>query len=257
MAPRGVMSLGAHLIELRKRTTRIAVAILVGAVAGWFLVDPIWVALRYPVTQFADDGARTAAINFGNVTTAFDLKMQIAIIAGIVISSPVWLYQAFAFFLPALTKVEKRYVVGFIGSAVPLFLGGCLAGWLLIPHVVGLMLNFASSSDTTLLGAKEYLDFALKLVLATGIAFVLPVFLVLLNFAGVISARAILRGWRVAVLLIALFTAIATPAADVVSMFALAVPMIALYFAAVGIAALHDRRAARRLADLEEMVTTP
>jgi sec-independent protein translocase protein TatC len=255
---RRVMSLAGHLGELRRRGTRIAIGIIAGAVGGWFLADWVWEALRLPIAQFAATGDRTAAINFGNITSAFDLKMQIAIIAGIVISSPWWLYQVFAFFMPALTRNESRYVIGFLGSAIPLFLGGCLAGWLLIPHVVLIMLGFASPDDTTLLGAKEYLDFSLKLVLVTGAAFVLPVFLVLLNFAGVISARAILKGWRVAILLITLFTAIATPAADVMSMFALAVPMVALYFAAVGVAAIHDRRAARQLerAELAEIGST-
>jgi sec-independent protein translocase protein TatC len=239
------MTIAAHLTELRKRMTRIAIAVLIGSVAGWFLVDPIWVALRLPIAQLAGEG-RTAAINFGDVTTAFDLTMQIAVIAGIVISSPAWLYQIFSFLLTALNGVEKRYVIGFLGSAIPLFLGGCFAGWLVIPHVVELMLGFAPAEDATLLSAKEYLDFALKLVLATGIAFVMPVFVVLLNFAGVISARSILKGWRWAVLLIAVFTALATPAADVMSMLVLALPMIALYFAAVAVAVLHDRRAAKR-----------
>jgi sec-independent protein translocase protein TatC len=95
---------------------------------------------------------------------------------------------------------------------------------------------------------KYYLDFVLKLVLVVGVAFELPVFLVLLNFIGVVSARGILRSWRWALLAIVIFTAIATPAADIASMFLLAVPMALLYFAAVGVAEIHDRRAARRLA---------
>jgi len=83
-------------------------------------------------------------------------------------------------------------------------------------------------------------------VLVVGVAFVLPVFLVLLNFAGVISAKSILKSWRVAILLIVLFTAIATPAADILSMFMLAIPMVVLYFTAAGIAWLHDRRKAKK-----------
>jgi len=102
----------------------------------------------------------------------------------------------------------------------------------------------------TYLSARPYYDFVMKLVLACGIAFVLPVFLVLLNFVGVISARGILKGWRVAILIITLFCALATPAADLVSMFVLAIPMVILYFAAAGIAWLHDRRIAKRDAKL-------
>lgn len=244
---RRVMSLADHLRELTRRGIRIAIAVLVGGVVGWFLSDFVWDALRSPVSLFATQSSRYAAINFTTVTSAFDLKMQIAIVTGIILSSPVWLYQVFAFFIPALTRVERRYVFGFVGSAVPLFLVGCAAGWLVLPHVIDLMLGFASQGTATLLSAKEFLDFTLKLVIVTGVTFVLPVFLVLLNFAGALPAASILRSWRVAILLISLFTAIATPAADILSMLALALPLVALYFASVGVTTLHDRRAAKRL----------
>ena len=97
----------------------------------------------------------------------------------------------------------------------------------------------------------------LKLVLAVGVAFVMPVFIVLLNFIGILSAKAILKGWRVAILLICLFTAFATPAADVFSMFLLAIPMLALYFLAVGIAFWHDAVRAKRLRAVESELGRP
>jgi sec-independent protein translocase protein TatC len=118
------------------------------------------------------------------------------------------------------------------------------------------MANFVPSEDASFVEAKVYLDFVLKLVLAVGIAFVMPVFLVLLNFLGVISAVGILKGWRVAVLLIAVFCAIATPAADVMSMFLLAIPMVFLYFVAAGVACLHDRIAAKKQAAFEDQLGT-
>jgi len=160
----------------------------------------------------------------------------------------VWLYQIFAFLVPGLTRKEKRYTFGFFFSAVPLFFSGCATGWFILPHIVELMASFIPAESTSLFDARTYLDFVLKLVIASGIAFVLPVFLVLLNFVGVLSGRAILAGWRWAILAITIFTAIVTPAADVISMFLLAIPMIALYFIAVGIALLHDRRVAKRQA---------
>ncbi|MGR2751773.1 twin-arginine translocase subunit TatC [Agromyces arachidis] len=240
------MSLGAHLVELRKRLFISGIAILVGAVAGWFLSDFVWDALREPVRQIAEAQARDAEITYPTITGAFDLRLQIAFTLGIVISSPVWLYQVFAFLVPGLTKKEKRFTFGFFFSAVPLFFAGCAAGWFVLPHIVELMTGFVPSEDVSFLDAKIYFDFVLKLVLAIGIAFVVPVFIVLLNFAGVISAASIIKSWRIAILVIVLFTAIATPSADVVSMFLLAVPMIALYFGAWGIAWVHDRRAAKR-----------
>ena len=239
------MSLGQHLVELRKRLVRAGGAVLIGAVGGWFLSPFVWDRLRDPVMVIAN-AHHQASINYTGITTAFDVRLQVAIMIGVVISSPVWLYQIFAFLVPGLTKRERRYIFGFIFSAIPLFLAGCAAGWFVLPHIVELMASFVPGQDTSIIDAKYYLDFVIKLVLATGIAFVLPVFLVLLNFIGVLSAKAILKGWRWAVLAIALFTAIATPAADVVSMFLLAIPMVALYFAAWGISALHDRAVARR-----------
>lgn len=243
---RGRMSLGGHLRELRKRVYISALAIVLGAVVGWFFSDAILALLREPIYAIAESQNRVATLNYDAITSAFDLKLQIAITLGIVVSSPVWLYQVWAFFIPGLTRTEKQYSLGFFLSAIPLFVTGCAAGWLVFPHIVELMTGFAPENDSTIINAKIYFDFVLKLVLVVGIAFVLPVFLVLLNFAGVISARSIIKSWRIAILIIMLFTAIATPAADVLSMFLLAIPMVGLYFAAAFVAWLHDRRAAKK-----------
>ncbi|HEX6953255.1 MAG TPA: twin-arginine translocase subunit TatC [Agromyces sp.] len=241
------MSLGAHLVELRKRLFRSALAIILGAVVGWILTDLfIWNAIQAPVEAVAE-AQGGGGIIFPTISSAFDLRLQVAFTVGIVISSPVWLYQIFAFLVPGLNRRERKFSFIFLASAIPLFLAGCAAGWFVLPNIVKLMTGFVPEGSESLLTAKEYYDFVLKLVLAIGIAFVVPVFIVLLNFAGVISAQSIIKSWRVAILVITLFTAIATPSADVVSMFMLAIPMIGLYFAAYGIAYLHDKRVAKRL----------
>jgi sec-independent protein translocase protein TatC len=248
------MSLGRHLLELRKRLTIAAIAVVGGAVAAWFITDPVIALLRAPIEAFADDSGHTANLNWETVTQAFDLKIQISIAIALVASSPIWLYQIWAFIVPGLLRKEKQYAIAFFASAIPLFLLGIAAGWFVMPHIIQLMLGFAPAETISNLGARYYFDFILKLLLATGIAFVLPVFLVLLNVIGILSAKAILKGWRIAILAICLFTAIATPAADLFSMFLLAIPMVVLYFAAVGIAFLHDRRVARRAAELEASI---
>ena len=168
--------------------------------------------------------------------------MQLAVTIGALVSSPIWLFQVWAFFVPALSRRELRYAFGFFFTGVPLFIAGGVAGWLLVPHIVSLLTSFAPHQDSAIIQAKTYIDFVTKLVLAVGIAFVLPVFLVLFNFVGVLRATSIIRSWRWALILIALFTAVATPAADIMSMFLLAAPMIALYFLAYGVAWIHDRR---------------
>lgn len=242
----GKMSLGGHLVELRKRLYLSALFVVIGAVLGWFSADFLLAQLREPIFLVASEQDRVATLNYDGITSAFDLKLQIAFTVGIVISSPFWLYQIWAFFMPGLTKKEIKYTLGFMLSAIPLFLAGCAAGWYVYPHIVALMTSFAPSDDATIITAKTYFDFVLKLVLVVGVAFVLPVFLVLFNFAGMLSAQSIIKSWRIAVLVIFLFTAIATPAADVLSMFLLAIPMVLLYFAAAGIAWLHDRRQGKK-----------
>lgn len=247
------MSLGAHLIELRKRLFYAAIGVVIGAIGGWFLAEPVWDLLRAPIEQIAEARGEDVAtsINYNSIAGAFDLRFQVAIVVGIVIASPIWLYQVFAFLVPGLTKREKRFTFGFFFTAVPLFLAGCATGVFVLPHIVEIMMSFVPTEDTSIVEAKIYLDFVLKLVLATGVAFVLPVFLVLLNFIGILSAKGIIAGWRWAILAITLFTAIATPGADVVAMILLAIPMVALYFLSYGVAWWHDRVVAKRAAKLE------
>ncbi|MBU1251903.1 MAG: twin-arginine translocase subunit TatC [Actinobacteria bacterium] len=251
------MSLGQHLVELRKRLTRAGAAILVAAVGGWFLVDIVWAELSRPVLEFAERADREAAISYTTVTEAFDTRLLITLTLGVVIASPFWLYQLWAFIVPALHQREKRYAIGFLGAAVPLFLAGCATGWLILPNIVSLLTGFAPEDTTTLLTARVYLDFSLKLIIAIGIGFVLPVVLVMLNFARVLTAASILKSWRWAIIAIAFFTALATPAADVLSMFLLAIPMVGLYFLAAAIATFHDRRVAKREAAMNASYGIP
>jgi sec-independent protein translocase protein TatC len=245
------MSLGAHLRELRKRLVIAAVAIIVAAVGCWFVVPFVLDQLLIPVAEAARLTHREVALNLQGVTSAFDVKIQLAITLGIVISSPVWLYQVWAFIVPGLKTRERRYVYGFLGAAIPLFLAGCTVGWFVLPHLVELLISFAPSESTSFLSTDDYVSFITKLIVAIGIAFVLPVVLVLLNFMTILSGKAILKGWRVAILLSTVFAGIVTPTADVVTMLVLAVPIIVLYFVAVLIAHLHDRGIAKRAATFE------
>ncbi|KAB1650194.1 twin-arginine translocase subunit TatC [Pseudoclavibacter endophyticus] len=245
------MPLMAHLVEFRNRFIISAIAVVLGMIGGFLLTEVVFDAIRVPITELAAVRTGGAVLNFSNVTTGFDIRLQMALTLGIVISSPVWLYQVWMFLMPGLKKRERRYALGFVGAAIPLFLAGCAVGWMLMPRIVEVMAGFAPSQDAIYLDAKYYYSFVLQLCLAVGIAFVMPVLLVLLNLAGVLEGRTILKGWRVAVLLVALFAALATPSADVLSMFLLMIPMIGLYFLAVGISLIVDRRRRKRQAAAE------
>lgn len=248
------MRLVEHLTEFRNRFIVCAIAILITTIIGFALTTPVLDAIRVPVEQLDAGRTGTTAINWTNVTTAFDLRMRMGITLGIVLACPVWLYEIWMFVMPGLKKAERRYVIGFVASAVPLFLAGCVTGWLVLPRIVDVMASFAPTPDAVLFDARAYYEFVLNLCLAVGVAYVIPVFLVMLNLAGVLSGKAILSAWRWAVLGIAVFAAMATPAADVLSMFLLMIPMTVLYFLAVGVALLNDRRRVKREHKRQEQI---
>src|ERR1700761_6383407 len=145
------MSLGEHLRELRKRLVIAAAAIVVGSVACWFIVDLILNELLAPVREAAKLTHRDVTLNYIGVTDPFDIKIQLAITLGIIVTSPVWLYQVWAFIVPGLKRSERRYVYGFLGSAIPLFLVGCVVGWFVLPHLVELLTSFAPSDSSSLI----------------------------------------------------------------------------------------------------------
>jgi sec-independent protein translocase protein TatC len=239
--PEGKMPFKGHLIELRKRLTWSAAFVVLGAIGGWFLFDPVFALLQAPVIQLAKEENLNASVNFGTVIGAFDLRMQVSIFLGVFVSSPVWLYQLWAFITPALKRREKKFTLIFLFTAVPLFLAGCAFAWMSFPTFVRTLLGFTPDGSANVINANEYVLFALRILLVFGITFVMPVVLVLLNFIGALSAKSIIKSWRIAILVIALVAALATPTADPMSMLLVMLPLILFYFAAALIAWLHDR----------------
>jgi len=242
----GRMSLGDHLRELRRRFVIAAAAVAVGSVLGWAQYDRLFNAIMAPLRKMAAERQGLVNINFGGITQPFTVQLQVALFIGVIVASPVWLFQVWGFIVPGLTKREKRTSVAFIGAAVPLFLLGCLLAAYTVPRAVEVLLGFTPQGAANLPDAALYLTFVTRFILAFGLAFLLPVFLVGLNAAHVLPARIMLKGWRIAVLLIFVFAAMMTPTPDAWTMLVLAFPMVGLFFAAVGIATLLDRRRARR-----------
>ncbi|MFJ4158998.1 twin-arginine translocase subunit TatC [Microbacterium testaceum] len=238
------MPLLSHLSELRKRVTISALAIVVAGIAGFALSDAVIAAAADPLAHV--EGPSLTSLNFTRIGEAFDLRFKIALAIGIVLDAPVWLYQVWAFLVPGLTRRERRIGVTFVGTAVPLFLGGVVFGWLVVPQIVQLLAGFAPSGSTTMLTASQYFDFLLKLVVGVGVAFVSPLAVVALNAVGVLSAASIVRGWRVALIVIVIFSATVTPPSDLMSMLIIALPLCALYVGSALWAWAHDHRAARR-----------
>lgn len=253
--PEKKMSLGSHLRELRNRLFWSALFLLFGTVIGWLLFDPVFDVLQDPIVQAAANSAVPVVVNFGTVVSAFDLRVQVSIFLGTILSSPVWLYNLWAFISPGLKSRERKYTLGFLLSGIPLFLAGTALAWYSLPGFVTVLIGFTPEGSSNVINASEYVLFAIRILLIFGLAFVMPVILVLLNFARLLTAVSILKGWRLAVFIIAVVSALATPTADLVSMFLLMGPLTLLYFSAYGISWLHDRAASKRQARLETELT--
>lgn len=244
------MSLADHLREARKRLIISAIGLIVAMVVAFIFTDAIIEAMTAPIRivaeQRQEDPEAIVRLMYIGITDAFDLRLRVSFAVGILLSGPVWLWQIWAFLMPGLTRKEVRYTIGFSAAAIPLFFAGCFTGWLVMPHIVEIMATFSAEGAANMYTARYYYDFVFKLILVVGIAFVVPVFLVALNIAGIMSGRAILKGWRVAILVVCIFAGLATPAADIVSMLMLAGILTVLYFAAAGLSLLFDRRRRKR-----------
>ncbi|MCD2497356.1 MULTISPECIES: twin-arginine translocase subunit TatC [Microbacterium] len=245
------MSLGEHLREARRRIMICAAAILIAAVIGFIFSGLVLDVLSRPIELVRENRGDTDPGSTGlmiqTVTGAFDLRMKVAFSIAIFLAAPVWLWQIWAYIMPAMTKKEKRYTLGFTLAAVPLFFLGCYVGFSVAPHVVEIMASFLPEGVNALYDYAYYYDFMFKLLLAVGVAFVIPVFLVALNLTGIMSGRDILKGWRVAILIATIFAAVTTPGADVTSMLLLAGILIVLYFLAALVCLLFDRRKRKRM----------
>lgn len=237
------MSLGEHLREARRRLIIAVIGLAAGMVIAFIITDPVIKFISYPIEMINEQrGADFAELMFTKITSGFNLRIRMALSIGLLLSAPVWLWQIWAFIMPGLTKKEIKYTVAFVAAAVPLFFTGGYVAVMVAPHVIEVMSNFVPDVGKNFLDSDYYYDFIIKFILVIGVSFVLPVFMVALNFAGIITGRAMLKGWRIAVLVAALFAAIATPAADITSMFLLGGILIVLYFAAAFVSLFFDRR---------------
>ncbi|KGN32671.1 preprotein translocase subunit TatC [Knoellia sinensis KCTC 19936] len=237
------MSLGDHLREFRRRVLVAAVAVFVAAVAAALNYERIFDFLAAPFNHYKTTNPQsTISLNFGEATSAFSNLISLSVFVGVIAASPIWLYQLWAFIVPGLTKKEKRVSLAFIAATVPLFLGGCFLGYLVLPQSLQLLYGFSPMGTSNIQQVSAYFSFVTRFILVFGAGFLFPVFLVAFNAVGILPAEKMIRGWRPAVVMIFLFSAVATPTADPMTMFLLAGPLILLYFLAYGIARLLDRR---------------
>lgn len=242
------MPLLEHLREFRKRVVRSASAISLASIIGWFFYNEVITKLAEPVCDLAaaqrSNSNTCGSLYINGVLGPLNLQIKVALLTGVILSAPIWLYQLWAFIAPALHRKEKRNSIFFFVAATPFFAAGTYLGYSILPVAIKVLFGFTPESLTNLVKFDDYLDFVMRAILLFGIAFELPVFLVTFNLIGFLSGAAILRPWRIWVFCIVLFVAGFTPSADPLSMILLAVPLILLYLIS-GLFALADGRYGR------------
>ena len=253
--PEARMPLMEHIRELRNRVIKIAIAITVGTIIGWLIYKPVFHFIeapfcRLPAASRSLPGATTSGDCHRQlyVTGVFDglfLKLQISIAVGIIISSPVWLYQAWAFIAPGLYQRERRWAYYFVGAALPLFAVGATIAYFAMTKGLRFLLDLVPPGVTPIITINTYISYAGAMLLIFGIAFELPLVFVLLNMAGVLTHERFRKWRRMIIFLVFAFAAVFTPSPDPISMLLLAVPCVVLVEAAEVFAWANDRRRAR------------
>ncbi|MGW4569311.1 twin-arginine translocase subunit TatC [Streptomyces sp. NPDC004561] len=258
--PEGRMPLADHLRELRNRLAKGVLAITVVAVISAFFYKDIINFITHPVLQSVGCGqsfgelaktknAHCAHITVNGLLAPFTLALKTALTAGVVLASPVWLYQLWAFVAPGLHRHEKKYAYAFVGFGFPLFLVGGYLAFHVLPVTAKFLVDLTPGGAENLLPLDELLDLVTRMVVVFGLAFEMPLLLVMLNLTGILSGQRMLGWWRGMIVGIAAFAAVATPSPDPGTMLALAAPIWGLFFIAVAVALLNDRRRARRAAE--------
>lgn len=245
-----------HLRELRRRLIVSVVIVAIGAVLGWYFYEQLLDFLKNPYCHVP---AKYRYVNpadpkhcdliYHGVLDGFTSRLKIAVIAGIVVTGPLWLYQIWAFITPGLRKNERKYTIWFILSSSLLFVAGMVLAYLVLYRGLATVLQLSGEGTSALLTINDYISFVVLMLIIFGAAFELPLVVVMANLAGVLPSKVLRKTQRIAIFLIFVFAAVATPTADPFTMVAMALPMVLLYELAILIAVFNDRRKARRKAE--------
>lgn len=246
----GRMALVDHLRELRARLLR-AVAVLILAIGiALIFYDQLLLLIYQPYNEALSRLPGTKSIpTIGGIGGPLLLQLKLCGLAGVVATSPYWLYQIWAFIVPGLHPHERKWTRLFAAVAGPLFIVGIAVGYYVLPKGLQVLIGFTPMKLTNLVDFGEYFSFMARMLLVFGVAFEIPLFVVLLNLAGVVSGRTLgnYRPWIVVGTFV--FAAVATPSTDPFSMMMLALPMTVLFMVSEMIARLVDRRRGRRSFD--------
>ena len=233
------LPLTSHLQELRKRLILSFIAVGVGFFVCYALKESLFDILAAPLLKVMPSGG---SLIFISVAEAFFTYMKVAFIAGLILTSPVILYQIWAFVAPGLYRHEKRYVVPFILLGSFFFALGIFFGYFVaIPVGFKFLLGYATDFIKPMPSMKEYLSFSIKFLLAFGLVFEFPVVLLILAKIGVVDSKKLARQRKYAILLIFIFAAVMTPP-DLISQVLVALPLMGLYELSILLAKLFGKK---------------
>ena len=239
-----------HLDELRARIMRMLLYWFAAASAAWFFRGPLLEVLRRPAEEGAKSiGAETLPFRIFDPAGGFMLAMIISMVAGLVVVSPLLLWELWGFIKPALHRREQRWVIVMIPAATALFLGGVAFAYWISPmffsYLFGINKSMGVESELTL---TSYLTFMLKLLLASGASFELPLVVMFLSFVGIVRSAWLLSKWRQAIVVIAILAAVVTPSNDPLTMTIFSLPLFFLYFLSIWLVRITEKTRDRRLA---------
>lgn len=245
------MTVLEHLDELRNRLIICLVAFLVISVGAFFAFDVLLDFLRAPLCAVDTDllGPQGCRLFYTGALGGLNVRLKVTALAGILFSSPIWLYQIWAFVAPAMTSREKRYALPFAATSLVFFAAGLTFAYMTLPAGLNFLVRLAGSDLVPLFRAEEYMGFVGLVFLAFGVTFELPLLLFFLGLAGAVSVDQLRRGRRAAIVSIVALGALVTPSQDPYTMLAMAVPLYAMYEGVIGGLALVQRRARRAARD--------
>jgi sec-independent protein translocase protein TatC len=249
------MTLGEHLGELRRRVIISVIAFLIAATIAVFLYEPILNFLLHPLcsvdastahhtrpgSSFIVSSNGTCNLFVTSPLDGLSLRVKIALFGGLVLASPIILFQVWRFVTPGLKASERRYAIPFVLSAFVLFLAGAATAYITLPHALGWLKSVGGPNLQAIYDPIPYLGLILLMMTIFGLTFEFPVVLVSLELAHVVTPARLLKSWRWAVIIIVLLAAVFTPSSDPFSMFALAIPLTVFYFVCIGIGKLLGR----------------
>lgn len=247
----GQMTFFEHLIELRKRIINSLIAIAIGAFIGVYVAQYAIQWITKPMFKALADAHLEQKMVYTHPAGYLNLIITFGVYLGIVLASPVVLYQIWLFVAPALYKHERKAVTGFLSSTVFLFLAGIGFGYFItLPYILRFLVSF-KGPVVPLISINEYFDLTLMVLLGLGIVFELPILIFFLSLFGIVTPGLLWRNFRYAILLISIVAAIVTPTPDAMTMLIFMAPMVGLYFVGMGVSAIVTRRRERRLAGAE------